>query len=656
MNIPIWCAWNAGNIIVPSLIAQESAALIVLAVTLVVYRTFRERYLGVWIAGWLMRLAAGWSLHAAKSIPGRVPIAISQVEFVLTLGLFSAAILVYVHRGRLLWQLALFCGCLAAYAAAHVLWLAEVPAAEVGFEAGCLVVALAVGFELIRSRWGRAEVGPWLLALGMLLMHPDGSRMAAHLLAGGSGIDLLLGTSMMLLVLDESKTRTQRLGVIQTLTNSMTRSLQPGPMLETALRELKSLMGAQAAWFRLLEGDRMVIVQQIGLSREFLRERMSVPKDDSFERGFQDGKPVALKISSSNAGARIRLRKEGFDHFIAIPVLGKNSVIGTLTLGSKRHVRYAPEEMEFLATTAHQLGLAVENLRLLEQILRSHRQWTNTFDSLQDAVLLHDSQFRIMKANVALLRRLKSAPANVIGTTCEESLPREGAQWTGCPYCQDANHLLEVADPCFGGFSMVSTSSYKEQGSELRGTIHVIRDVTARRLAEEKYRLLFEQMQEGVFVATPDGVLQECNDAFVRMLGCKNRDEVMAINLDQEVYASPGAPGKGIPQPGGKRTISSATSRFMLCAGVMVTVLSAMESSFATRDATGKIERYQGFLLDVTEKKQAEDEIRRRNRELNALNAMAMIASQSFDMDEILNLTLRQMISAARGAGRIDLS
>ena len=75
------------------------------------------------------------------------------------------------------------------------------------------------------------------------------------------------------------------------------------------------------------------------------------------------------------------------------------------------------------------------------------------------------------------------------------------------------------------------------------------------------------------------------------------------------------------------------------------TLLSAMESSFATRNAEGKIERYQGFLLDMTEKKRAEDEIRRRNRELNALNAMAVIATQSFDLDEILNLTLRQVIS-----------
>ena len=49
---------------------------------------------------------------------------------------------------------------------------------------------------------------------------------------------------------------------------------------------------------------------------------------------------------------------------------------------------------------------------------------------------------------------------------------------------------------------MVSTSSYAEQGSQQKGTIHVVHDTTARQEAEEKYRMLFEQAQEGVFVAT----------------------------------------------------------------------------------------------------------------------------------------------------------
>src|SRR6267142_5123734 len=70
-----------------------------------------------------------------------------------------------------------------------------------------------------------------------------------------------------------------------------------------------------------------------------------------------------------------------------------------------------------------------------------------------------------------------------------------------------------------------------------------------------------------------------------------------------------------------------------------------MSGRLSERKSIGNIERYQGFILDITEKKRSEDEMRRRNRELNALNAMAVVATQSFDLDEILNLTLRQVVS-----------
>src|SRR5262249_45619474 len=138
------------------------------------------------------------------------------------------------------------------------------------------------------------------------------------------------------------------------------------------------------------------------------------------------------------------------------------------------------------------------------------------------------------------------------------------------------------------------------------------------------------------------GKLIDCNDAFMRMLGHENRDELMALNVDTGLYASSeqrDAFRREVEQHNYVRNFEVTLRRKD---GML---LSAVESSFATRDATGKIARYQGFLLDMTEKKRAEDEIRRRNRELNALNAMAVIATQSFDLDEILNLTLRQVIS-----------
>ena len=98
-------------------------------------------------------------------------------------------------------------------------------------------------------------------------------------------------------------------------------------------------------------------------------------------------------------------------------------------------------------------------------------------------------------------------------------------------------------DPCFGGQSVVSTSSYAEQGSQPKGTIHVVHDTTERQVAEEKYRMLFEQAQEGVFVATPEGNLLDCNDAFVTMLGYSSRDELMALDVGSVLQCGAGRAG-----------------------------------------------------------------------------------------------------------------
>jgi PAS domain S-box-containing protein len=643
MTIPIWCAWYAaGELTVPRLVVQESACLAVLAATLVVYRTYRERYLLVWIMGWVSYLTSNLVLHGTQTGAfARFAPAISQAAFVVTVCLFVTAILLYSHGRKLLPAILTIGLATAVFALVRQVVRPDSFPLSVGLEVAWRGIALVGGLQLIRYRWARAESGPWVLAASLLLLHPDGAWLTERFPSSAKfAVDLFLGLSMVLVVFDDSRMRTRRLGVINALTDSMTRAQQPGPMLVTALEELKRLMGAKAAWFRLLEGDRMVLVQQIGLSREFLQERMSVPKDDGFEKTLGGGVPLAVKIRSTDAGARPYLNKERFHHCVLVPVLGKKSVIGTLTLGSRRHVRYTPEEMEFLATTAHQLGLAVENLRLLEQILRSHRQWTNTFDSIQDLVLLHDSDNRLMKVNRPLLSRLGRAPGDVVGKTCEQILP--GSGWTGCPYCKGEESFFEGPDPCFSGVSMVSTSSYADQDTRLKGTIHVVRDVTDRHLAEEKYRLLFQEMQEGVFVATPDGTLLDCNDAFVHMLGFSNREELMALNLDHDVYASPERRETFRREVELHNYVRNFEVQLRRKDG---SLLSATESSFATRNSKGKVERFQGFLLDVSEKKLAEDEIRRRNRELNALNAMAVIASQSFDLDEILNLTLRQVIS-----------
>lgn len=644
MNTAVLACALGGDVVVPRLIAVESAALIILAATLLVFRTFRDRYLLIWIAGWLAYFVSTTTLSSADLAQAAgLAIAVSHAQFVLAVALFAAAVFVYTQNRRWLPALALLAVATIAYAALRALLWPQSFNLRLPLEIGYRVIAIAAAVRIVRFRRGRGEIGPWLLSLGLVCLHLNWTPVDAHLPIGFDWmVNVLLGLSMLLIVFDDSRMRTRRLGVINALTQSITRAQQHGPMMQTALEELKNLMAAKAAWFRLFEGDKMVMTEHIGLSEDFLRDRSLVAMDNNFERTLTGSGPIVLKTSDADDSVRAHLKKEGFNQTVMVPVLGKKSVIGVLSLASYRRITYTAEELEFLSTSAHQLGLAVENLRLVEQILRSHRQWANTFDSIQDVVLLHDSDFRVMKANHALLVQLGQSVADVNGKTCDQVLPRSSG-WSGCPYCIDEQAgLREAPDPCFGGYCMISTSSYVEQGSKQKGTIHVVRDITDRRAAEEKYRLLFQQMQEGVFQATLEGKLLDFNDAFMRMLGYSTREELLAVDIERELYCSPErreAFRREIQTHGYVRNFEVTLRRKD---GAQIT---ALENSMAARDHSGQFGQYQGFLLDITEKKRAEDEIRRRNRELNALNAMAVIASQSFDLDEILNLTLRQIVS-----------
>jgi PAS domain S-box-containing protein len=624
----------------------ESALLILLVGSLLALRTFHDRYLRIWVVGWIAlvgsRLATG---VFASQIPAQYVQVVAQAAFMLAVGLLAGAVLDYCRTRDLLMPLAVITPILVGFAVARLLLWPSVLPLRMALEVAYRLVLLTAVIALLRARRGRWQIAPWTLALSLLFLHipwtPVANRVPAAMFVAA---EILLGLSMLAVVLDEAALRTRRLRVVQTLTSAAASAQQYGNLVQAAIEELQRLTGTKAVWFRLVEGGHLVATHAVGVSADFLRDAGFAQITEELSKKMDAGRPWVAESNAAAPEPAACLEAEKLRQIVTLPVVGKKAPVGLLTLGDSGHRHWIPEELEFLQSCARQLAIAVENFRLLEQVLRSQRQWMNTFDSVHDVILAHDADFRIIKANQVLLSHLGRAPADVMGSSCESVLPHNAGEWTGCPYCAIAGDedFMEGADLCFGGFAVVSTSSYTEQGSPQKGTIHVVRDITDRRSAEEKYRLLFEQVQEGVYVATPDGHFLDCNDALVHMLGYAQREELMVLNLDADICVDREqreAFRKEIETHNYVRNFEVTLRR------KDGTLMLASESSFATRDSTGNIERYQGFVLDVTEKRRAEEDMRRRNRELNALNAMAVVATQSFDLDEILNLTLRQVVS-----------
>jgi hypothetical protein len=182
MNISLLGDWYAvGEITVPRLMAQESAALIMLAASLLVFRTFRERYLLMWILGWLACFVSRWTLRGsdAETIP-RYLTAISQAEFILAICLFAAAVFIYTHARRLLPPLLLISLAVIGFAVARALLWPDSITLRAALEVSYRVIAFSAAFQLIRFRWARWEIGPWLLSVSLLLLHLRWDPVSLH--------------------------------------------------------------------------------------------------------------------------------------------------------------------------------------------------------------------------------------------------------------------------------------------------------------------------------------------------------------------------------------------------------------------------------------------------------------------------------------------
>src|SRR5262249_53195533 len=214
---------------------------------------------------------------------------------------------------------------------------------------------------------GRIEIGPWLLSASLLFLHLDWPGVTTEIPNGVFLVaDILLGVGMLFLVFDDSRVHTRQLAVVESLTSTIGKTQQPGPMMQAALEELRKLFHAKAAWFGALDSDRVTISNHLGVSPEFLKGASLIHLDASVQRGMASSRAAVVLATDMMPSVRAYMEDEGLHHLVLAPVQGKKAPLGTLALGKSHPCSYSAEELDFLHTGANQVGIAVENLRLLE--------------------------------------------------------------------------------------------------------------------------------------------------------------------------------------------------------------------------------------------------------------------------------------------------
>jgi len=127
--------------------------------------------------------------------------------------------------------------------------------------------------------------------------------------------------------------------------------------------------------------------------------------------------------------------------------------------------------------------------------------------------------------------------------------------------------------------------------------------------AEEKYHSLFDHLVEGIFQTTPEGRYLMANAALARIYGYASPEELIQglTDIGGRLYAEKGRRDEFIRLMQEHDTITSFESLIYRKDGSVIWI---SENCRAIRDAQGRLLYYEGTVEDITQRQQAEENLR----------------------------------------------
>jgi PAS domain S-box-containing protein len=343
-----------------------------------------------------------------------------------------------------------------------------------------------------------------------------------------------------------------------------------------------------------------------------LRTRESVVLDDA--------------AAQSPFGVDSYIRQHQARSILCLPLLNRAKLIGVLYLENNLTPRvFAPARISVLKLLASQAAIALENARLYNDLREREARIRRLVDSNIIGIFIGDSRGRIIEANDAFLEMLGYGHDDVISGRMRwtKLTPTEWA-----PADEDALAQLSGSGTC----RPYEKEYYRKDGSRVpvlvggaffegkadEGVVFVIdmsdrkRAEGALRESEAKIRRLVDSNIIGIFVWDFEGRILEANDEFLRMVNYDRED--LALGRIRWLDLTPpdwrDRNNARIEQQKSSGRFEPFEKEYTRKDGSSVPVL----IGGATFEEGGN----QGvaFVLDLTERKRAEDALREREAQL----------------------------------------
>lgn len=172
--------------------------------------------------------------------------------------------------------------------------------------------------------------------------------------------------------------------------------------------------------------------------------------------------------------------------------------------------------------------------------------------------------------------------------------------------------LIASEDDVFGTLDVYLDRGESPETHDLDAIANLVRlcgiaikrdqDEKALRWSERRFRGLFENVLDGVYISNPAGRLVAANPALVRMLGFNSESQIQARS-SKTFYVNPDDQTRFLEALHKDFVVKNFEVRLRRLDGSQIVVL---ENARAVRDAAGVIVAHEGTMTDITERKRTE--------------------------------------------------
>jgi PAS domain S-box-containing protein len=140
--------------------------------------------------------------------------------------------------------------------------------------------------------------------------------------------------------------------------------------------------------------------------------------------------------------------------------------------------------------------------RAEDALLQAKLEWERTFDAVPDLIAILDDGQRIVRANRAMTQRLGAHADECVGKHCYEVVHGTDCAPAFCPHAESVAdgqaHVAEMHENRLDGDFLVSVTPLVDGEGQRVGAVHVARDISKRKQAEEALRQSHHELERRV--------------------------------------------------------------------------------------------------------------------------------------------------------------